>query len=273
MTTRAAGPARVGRAAAHRDGLAPPAEAGEALTRAMLRAVAAHTTEVGALDYASMRASAEFAEAERAAARLAETAPEKLGTRAERLAFWINVYNALALHGVVRLRLRRSVWQVWNFFGRVSYRVGDHVLSLDEIEHGVLRGNRRRLPPPWPPFGRRDPRRRLAVAPIDPRIHFALNCGAASCPPVGVYRADLIETQLETAARNSVNQDVGLDDRGRVVCPRILKWYGRDFGSPAALAQFLARHLDDGPVKAAVSAGAPCQAYRAYSWALPHPPA
>jgi rSAM/selenodomain-associated transferase 2 len=249
------------------------AEAGAGLARAMLQAVAAHTTDAGTVEWAAMPASTGFARAESAAARLRDVDPGRFRSRDERLAFWINVYNALALHGVVRLGLRTSVWEVWNFFGRVSYEIGGHVLSLDDIEHGILRGNRRRALPPWPPFGPRDPRRGLAIDPVDPRIHFALNCAAASCPPVGVYRAEVIDAQLDVAARNVVNQEVALDGRGRVVCPRILKWYGGDFGGPARLGEFLARHLDDGPVKAALAAGAsPCRTWRAYSWALPATP-
>ena len=248
-------------------------DAGEDLARAMLVAVGAHTTAAGRVDYGALRASPELSQVEAAAARLATMDVDRLRTRGERLAFWVNVYNALALHGVVRLGLTRSVWQVWNFYGRVSYRVGGHVLSLDEIEHGILRANARRALPPWPPFGRRDPRRRLAVDPIDPRIHFALNCAAASCPPVGVYRAAVIESQLALAARNFVNQEVTLD-AGRVRCSRVFKWYGGDFGSPGMLAEFLRTHLDEGPVKAALTSDvSPCQAYRPYSWALPHPPA
>ena len=207
---------------------------------------------------------------EATAARLRHVEPERL-TRNERLAFWINAYNALAMHGVLRLGVTRTVWQVWNFYGRVSYRVGRYVLSLDEIEHGILRANRRRALPPWPSFGRRDPRRSLAVDPIDARIHFALNCAAASCPPVGIYRAGAIDAQLTLAARSFVNQEVALDD-GRISCSRIFKWYGGDFGSPAMLSEFLRAHLDDGPVKSALSGRTtPCQAYRPYSWALPHP--
>jgi hypothetical protein len=249
-------------------------EAGEALARAMLRAVGAHTNADGRLDYRAVRRSAEFVAAQAAAARLAGVDPAHVRTRAERLAFWINVYNALALHGIVALDVRGSVWRVWNFFGRVSYRVGGDLLSLDEIEHGILRGNRRRAWPPWPALRAGDPRRALGVDPMDPRIHFALNCGAASCPPVGVYRAATIDADLDLATRNFLNQETTLDASGRVTCSRLLKWYGGDFGSPAALGQFLASHLDDGPVKQAIGAGGvPCQAWRDYSWTLPHPPA
>ena len=71
---------------------------------------------------------------------------------------------------------------------------------------------------------------------------------------------------------SSLDPDVAIvDDRGRVACSKLFRWYGRDFGSPEALRAFLLRHLDDGPVKAAVAAGAPpCQAFRPYSWALTH---
>ena len=249
-------------------------EAGEALQAAMLGAIAAHTTSEGRVDYTRLARSAELAETTARARALHDVDPADLGERAARLAFWINCYNALALHGVIALGVRRSVQDVWSFFGRVSYRVGRHVLSLDEIEHGILRGNRRRLLPPWPAFHTRDPRRALAIEPIDPRIHFALNCGARSCPPVGVYRAAALDGQLALAARNFVNQEVVLDAYGRVACSRLLKWYGGDFGASTSRREFLLAHLDDGPARRALAAGrAGCEVFRPYSWALAHPPA
>ena len=259
---------------------APPAgpgpghEAGEALQEAMLRALATHTTDQGCVDYARLLRSGELAEAAGRARALHGVDPEALGARPARLAFWINCYNALALHGVITLGVRRSLWDVWNFFGRVSYRVGRHLLSLDEIEHGLLRGNRRRVLPPWPALAAGDPRRALGIEPMDPRIHFALNCGARSCPPVGVYRDSALDGQLALAARNFVNQEVVLDSRGRVACSRLLKWYGADFGAGEALHGFLLAHLDDGPARRALAAGrAACEVFRPYSWALAHPPA
>jgi hypothetical protein len=154
----------------------------------------------------------------------------------------------------------------------VSYRVGALTLNLDEIEHGILRGNARRVLPPWPTFGPRDPRRALALAPPDPRVHFALTCGARSCPPVGVYRASAIDAQLDMAARSFINQEVVLQPDGVIACSRLFKWYRRDFGHDEQLRGFLERYLDDGVVKAALSRGAvPCRSFRRYSWALQHP--
>jgi hypothetical protein len=247
------------------------ADAAEALQRRLLRLVAAHSLGGGGVDYAALRASPEFGDVEAGARRLAHLDPTALGSREARLAFWINLYNALVLHGIVALGVRRTVWEVWNFFGRVSYRVGSVVLSADDVEHGILRGNRRRRLPPLAPFRSSDPRRALVLDPVDPRIHCAVNCGSRSCPPVAVYRADALDAQLELAARGFVNQEVALDARGRVECSRLFKWYGSDFDATGGLAGFLLRHLDDGPARSALLAGAaPCEVFRPYSWSVGH---
>jgi Protein of unknown function, DUF547 len=251
-------------------GFDSPGPAAERLQTAMLGALGAHTDERGRVHYGRLADSEAFAAAETAARALGGVRLDQLTARGERLAFWINVYNALVLHGIVRLGVRASVRRVWNFFGRVSYRVGGHILSLDDIEHGVLRDNRRR---PWPllrPFGAGDPRRSLAVSPPDPRFHFAITCGAASCPPVGVYRADAIDRQLELATRNFVNQEIVLSG-ARLACSRLFKWYRADFEAAGGLAAFLLRYLDDGPARRALAAGAaPCTAWRPYEWTLQH---
>jgi hypothetical protein len=246
--------------------------AAERLQGAMLAALGAHTDHGGRVDYARLEASAQFAAATEAARALGGARLDALAGRGDRLAFWLNVYNALVLHGIVRLGVRTSVLRVWNFFGRVSYRVGGLTFSLDDIEHGLLRGNRRRALPPLRPFGARDPRLALAVTPPDPRYHCAVTCGAASCPPVGVYRADAVDAQLDLAARTFVNQEVALAGR-RVLCSRLFKWYREDFEAAGGLGAFLLRHLDEGPVRAALAAGAtPCEGFRPYRWTLQHPP-
>jgi hypothetical protein len=253
---------------------APPAGAqAETLATRMLAAFARVTDAAGRVDYRALGVSAEFAAAVEAARGLGRVRLDTLAAREERLAFWINVYNALVLHGIVGLGIRRSVARAWNFFGRAAYRVGGLVFSPDDVEHGILRGNRRRVLPPLPPFGRRDPRRAFAVALLDPRIHFAINCGARSCPPVGVYRAEAIDAQLDLATRSFVNAEVSLEEGG-VVCSRLLKWYRGDFESAGGLGAFLLRHLDEGPARRALAgAAAPGVRFRAWDWSLARPAA
>lgn len=249
------------------------AKVGEELQRRMLFLLGTYPPPEGHVDYARLRASGEFREVVECSRRLQHLDLSLLYTRPARLAFWINVYNALVLHGIISLGVRRTVWEVWNFFGRASYRIGGLTFSADEIEHGILRGNRRRIIPPLRPFARRDPRLAMAISPVDPRIHFAITCGARSCPPVGVYQTAAIDQQLDLATRNFVNQEITLDSQGRITCSKIFKWYRSDFDTTGGLTDFLLRYLDDGPVREAVAGGAaPCQAFRPYQWGLQFPP-
>jgi hypothetical protein len=197
----------------------------------------------------------------------------ELGGRQSRLAFWINVYNALVFHGIVALGIRHTVWEMRGFYRRVCYRVGGLVLSADNVEHGVLRDNARHGWLRRRRFGARDARLALPMHPMDPRIHFAITCGAQSCPPVGVYRAEALDQQLDLAARNFLNQEVTPDARGRVTCSRILRWYAKDFEGAGGLGAFMMRHLDAGPARDAVGGRArPCDVYRLYDWSLQHEP-
>ena len=121
-----------------------PGPVAERLQGAMLAALGGHADARGHVDYTRLATSVPFAVARRAAGDLAGVRLAALDDRASRLAFWLNVYNALVLHAIVRLGVRTSVLWMWNFFGRVSYRIDVLVFSLDDIEHGVLRCNRRR---------------------------------------------------------------------------------------------------------------------------------
>src|SRR5262245_20387566 len=250
---------------------APHAQ-GEALQRAALTALSAAATPDGKIDYARLHASAEWARAVEAARDLRYVALADLVGRAARLAFWINVYNALVIHAIVALGIRRTVQEVPLLFVRASYRVGDFCLSLDDIEHGVLRANRRPPFPPLRPFGRLDPRGALALDALDPRIHFALHCGAQSCPPVGVYRAQALDHQLDLAARNFSNQTVALDSAGRVTCSKIFRWYRADFDGTGGLVPFLLRYLDEGPARRALADSSPRFRWTSYQWTLAHQP-
>lgn len=192
--------------------------------------------------------------------------------RDERLAFWINAYNAVVEAGIVRLRLRRSVWEVPNFFARVSCRLGDCLLNADEIEHGVLRGNR---PSPLggvPPFAPGDPRGSLAIVPMDPRMHFAINCGARSCPAVRRFGARELDAQLDAATRSYLEREVTVEN-DVLTASEIFRWFRGDFEEfPGGLKAFLLRYLPDGLARRAlVGRGLALIEYRPYDWSLRHP--
>lgn len=197
----------------------------------------------GQVDYGRLAASNTYSEMQRVSGHLRAIDPTEMADDETRIAFWLNVYNVLAIHGVLALGIRESVMEVPSFFGVVAYRVGDLVLTLDEIENGVLRRNaphpatRARL------FEDDDPRLELCPSHVDPRIHAALVCASTSCPPVAFYDAAKLDEQLEVAALNYVASDVEVDEGDRVIrIPITFRYYESDFGRAAGVRLFLLHH-------------------------------
>jgi hypothetical protein len=172
--------------------------------------------------------------------------------RGQSLAFWINIYNIAVIHGVIELGIEQSVKEVSRFFDRVTYEIGGFRFTLNEMEHGILRGNRR---PPYrllKPFREKDSRLVFSIIPLDPRIHFALVCGAHSCPPIGFYEASQIDFQLQIAAMSFINspQVKILPQEEAILISRIFKWYQADFGSGhEAMLNMVMNFLDEGAKK------------------------
>ncbi|GMQ90169.1 MAG: hypothetical protein BMS9Abin10_0521 [Gammaproteobacteria bacterium] len=172
--------------------------------------------------------------------------PCTLTTREERLAFWINLYNVIVIHAVIALGVKDSVKEVRNFFRRVQYRVGDLLFTPNDIEHGILRSNRRPPNALFRMFSNSDERKQLVVEPLDPRIHFTLVCASASCPPIEVYTPENLDQELELAGETFLNAGgIAIDRQAqRVSLSRIFRWYRDDFGpSTAAVLRFIAPFL------------------------------
>jgi len=208
--------------------------------------------EKGSVSYQKIRGSEEFERYKDLTGRLKSFDLTALKSRERRLAFWINLYNTAVIHGVIELGLRQSVREAYGFFDRVTYEIEGHRFSLNDMEHGILRGNRRHPYRFFKPFKRRDPRLEFAVVPMDPRIHFALVCGARSCPPIGFYEAEQIDFQLELATAGFINSpQVKIPFPERIVfLSMIFKWYKTDFGgNDQALIDTLLIYLDEGEKK------------------------
>jgi len=228
----------------------------------------------GKIDYPAMGGTESFNTYVAMTGLLAGFDLTSLQTREERLAFWINLYNTMVVHGVVELGIERSVKEKAGFFDRLKYDVGGHVFSLNDIEHGILRENRRVPYRLRRSFGRDDPRQQFVVSPMDVRIHFALVCGSQSCPPIGFYTAEKIDEQLDLAAQSFINSDeIRIDPPGRTLrVSMIFKWYQRDFGSKDHVIRFITRYLDPGEKRAFVEKhGQKTRVrYRPYDWSLNH---
>jgi hypothetical protein len=82
------------------------------------------------------------------------------------------------------------------------------------------------------------------------RIHFGLNCGARSCPPIRVYTASNLDAQLDKAAASFCSQEVKLTPTGDAVeLSKLMLWYSKDFGkTEAEVLRSVAGFLRDGDV-------------------------
>lgn len=156
-------------------------------------------------------------------------------------AFWINLYNAGFL--ILRRDHRLGKPQIYREKHLV---VGGRSFSLDDIEHGILRRYRLKwalgyLPDPFVSSAIRQ----LAVSLIDYRIHFALNCGAKSCPPIGLYLPEKIEDQLEMATRSFLHAETEIcAEKREVWVSRLFLWFRGDFARAGGVRRLIREKLE-----------------------------
>ncbi len=186
-------------------------------------------------------------------------------SREVQLAFWINAYNACMLRQVAEnypiekdgrllARMRNSVagrpansvWQIPDVFADQHCRIAGEDRSQDDIEHGIVR-----------PMG-------------DPRIHFAVNCAAKSCPVLwpDAYEAITLDEQLDRAVAHLVASPEHFAVEGLTIrLNRVLDWFKADFGGTEGVRKFLEPYVS--PETAAILADLRTSIeYFEYDWTL-----
>ena len=163
-----------------------------------------------------------------------DSRPDLFPADDDALAYWLNAYNAFTLHAIVAEYPITSVWKTreGQFFQRRRHVAGGREVSLDDIEHEILR-------------------RRFA----EPRIHFAINCGSNGCPPMRpqAYEAAGIRQTLRAATEQFLASEWNCRiDRAarRVFISRLFKMYAEDFAGAggtteeyrAGVLRFVAQH-------------------------------
>jgi uncharacterized protein DUF547 len=142
-----------------------------------------------------------------------------------------------------------NVRAVGAFFERARLKVGAFEYSLDDIEHGLLRGNLPKFGARRAPMRRDDPR--LAYMPLayDERMHFAMFSVARSSPPLSAFGAGRLDAELEDATARYLQRHVRVESEGAVVVlPRQFQWYAADFGGERNALNFALARLDDAAV-------------------------
>ena len=207
---------------------------------------AAHFDATGAArDYGALCTSPEHAHVVKAVADLGDVDFKKVRIAAQ-TAFWLNVFNAVVVRDIAELATSESVKDVEAFFEKPRVRVAGYGYSLDDIEHGLLRGNVPKFGGKKPPMDRDDPR--LAHTPLayDERMHFGLYSAGRSSPPLRVFDGGHVDRDLEDAAADYLRREVRVEQAGAVVIlPRQFYWYRDDFGGELNALGFALARLDD----------------------------
>ncbi|XP_043696028.1 uncharacterized protein LOC122646520 [Telopea speciosissima] len=192
----------------------------------------------------------------------------------EKLAFFMNLHNAMAIHAVIRVGCPEGIVDRRTFFANFQYVIGGYPYSLTTIKNGILRNNRR---PPYnliKPFGAGDKRLEVALSKINPLIHFGLCNGTKSSPTVRFFTAQGIEMELRSAARDFFHGngiEVDLDKR-TVKFSTIMKWFSADFGTEKEILKWIINYMDAtkaGLLMHLLSDGGPINfIYQTYDWSL-----
>ncbi len=178
------------------------------------RVLARHVDTRGRIDFAGLAGDqADLDEVVKFIATVGPiSSPARFPTPSSRLAYYIDAYNALAMHGVLEVGIpERFGWlgRV-RFFYLQKFTIGGRTISLYSLENDIIR-----------PIG-------------DPRVHFALNCMTVSCPklPRTAFTADGLDRKLNAAAYEFINDDrnVHVDRKSKEArISAIFRFYAKDF--------------------------------------------
>lgn len=170
---------------------------------------------------------------------LKQNPPNRSDSKNEKLAYWINAYNAFTIKLILQNYPVRSIQNIENgkAWDKIWINIGGKNYSLNNIEHDIIRKQ----------FN-------------DPRIHFALNCSALSCPPLlnHAYEGSKLEAQLEQQSHSFINNPkYNQLTKAELKLSMIFKWYQDDFGD---VRKFIAKYAGINP-KAKIS-------WLEYDWRL-----
>ncbi|GJL54896.1 MAG: DUF547 domain-containing protein [Nitrospirales bacterium] len=160
--------------------------------------------------------------------QLDRVAPTQLPTPNDRLAFWINAYNAFAIKGIVDGYSPSTFIGRYQYFINQRYSVGGETINLYDLERGLL----------IPDFR-------------EPRIHFAIVCASQSCPKLRsqAFTGEQLDQQLTDSARQFINDPTKnrFDHHNKIAyLSKIFDWFMEDFvNHSGSLTAYVAQYIDN----------------------------
>ncbi|WP_439128688.1 DUF547 domain-containing protein [Polaribacter sp.] len=171
-----------------------------------------------------------------------EDLTSQLKTDPQKIAFWVNVYNSF-----IQISLTKNPKEYEDrgaYFKKKRVKIAGQVLSFDQIEHDLLR--RSRVKVSWGylrKYFRPKYERKLRVKNIDWRIHFALNCGAKSCPPVAIFSVENLDKEFDFMTIEYLNEQTTYNKETKTATSvSLFSWFRADFGGLCGARKILATY-------------------------------
>ncbi len=170
---------------------------------------------------------------------------QKFSSPTEEKTFYLNTYNIMVIKGIINAYPTKGPMDIPGFFDKKTFTVNGASVTLNGIENDIVRKK----------FN-------------DARIHFALVCGARSCPPIQSYAfmPTKLEAQLETLTKQSIQNNSFTKvnaKKGTASVSMIFNWYKDDFiKAKGSVVNFLNAYL-----KTHLPTNAVIENYT-YDWAL-----
>ncbi|XP_010255002.1 PREDICTED: uncharacterized protein LOC104595798 isoform X2 [Nelumbo nucifera] len=166
--------------------------------------------------------------------RLEEVDPRKM-KHEERLAFWINIHNALVMHAFLAYGIPQNNLKRVSLLLKSAYNVGGHTISVDTIQSSIL-GCRMPRPGQWlrllfstkRKFKAGDDRQAYAIEHPEPLLHFALCSGSHSDPTVRIYTPKRVFQELEIAKEEYIRATFGVRNQQKILLPKIVESFAKD---------------------------------------------
>lgn len=167
----------------------------------------------------------------------------QLKTDQQKIAFWVNIYNAF-----IQISLTENPKEYedrGSFFGKKRIKIAGEILSFDDIEHGIIRKSRMKISlgylrkwfrPKW--------ERKLRIdGKIDWRVHFALNCGAKSCPPVAIYSSENLDKEFDFMTTAYLKEQTTYNKETKTAkSVALMSWFRGDFGGKSGACKILKKY-------------------------------
>ena len=172
---------------------------------------------------------------------LGENMPTDAWDKKEKLAYWINAYNAMTIDLILRHYPLKSINDIKNPWDQRYWKLGEKWYNLNEIEHDILR--------------KMD----------EPRIHFGIVCASYSCPKLlnEAFTASNLEAQLTNVTKGFLaDPERNIISENNIEISKIFQWFAKDFKNNGSLIDFLNQYST---VKISAKAK---KTFKDYNWSL-----